>query len=146
MLVGLAEQNFLVQSERRLHFVLPKKYWKWWLDACYHSAFQGVRNNEWLCWLRNRKFKVVVYLFLWILMSDFLLSAAHDRAMIAAWNSLWCINECVSMYNAAWNVAQYSTPRNNVRTIEIVQIRIFLAKNLSWLTVQQRLPAEIRLL
>ena len=31
-------------------------------------------------------------------------------------------------------------------TIDIVRIRIFLAKNLSWLTVQQRLPAEIRLL
>ena len=34
------------------------------------------------------------------------------------------------MYNAAYNIAQYSTPRNNVGTIDIVRIRIFHAKNL----------------
>ena len=57
--------------------------------------------------------KVAVCQLLWILMSDFLLSAARDRATLAASNSLWCIIECASMYNAAWNVAQHSTPRNN---------------------------------
>ena len=63
--------------------------------------------------LVSRHLKVAVYRLLWILMSDFLLSAARDRATLAAWNSLWCIIEYVSMYNAAWNVAQHSTPRNN---------------------------------